>query len=246
MSFRHSVYIVASPRPRVGKTLLSRVLIGYHAHEGRSVRAFDLGQGQGQGQGHVENRLRQFAPDDTVAAEIGSVQGQMALFDQLVSEEGGGKVVDVGAESFQAFFDIAHRIGFAEEARKRAIAPVILFMISSDKAAGDAYRSLRARFPAAALTPVHNEMLGPAQHRDRFPTSDRSGTILRLPALAAASRKFIETPPFSFTDEQLANARNIPLDAHIELQRWLRKTYVELRELDLRVLLGELQSSLRL
>lgn len=246
MSFRHSVYIVASPRPRVGKTLLSRVLIGYHAHEGRSARAFDLGQGQGQGQSQAENRLRQFAPAETTVAEIGNVQGQMALFDQLVSEEGGGKIVDVGAESFQAFFDIAHRIGFAEEARKRAIAPVILFMISSDKAAGDAYRSLRARFPAAALTPVHNEMLGPTQHRDRFPTTDRSGTILRLPALAAASRRFIETPPFSFADDQLANARNIPLDAHIELQRWLRKTYIELRELDLRVLLGELQSSLKL
>lgn len=242
MSFRHSVYIVASPRPRVGKTLLSRVLIGYHAHEGRTARAFDLGQSQGQ----ADNRLQRFAPDDTVTAEIGSVQGQMALFDQLVSEEGGGKIVDVGAESFAAFFDIAHRIGFAEEARKRAVAPVILFMISSDKAAGDAYRSLRARFPAAALTPVHNEMLGPTQHRDRFPTTDRSGTIFRLPALAAASRKFIETPPFSFADDRLANARNIPLDAHIELQRWLRKTYIELRELDLRVLLGELQSSLKL
>lgn len=242
MSFRHSVYIVASPRPRVGKTLLSRVLIDYHKHEGRVARAFDLGQGQGQ----VENRLQQFAPDDTVVAEIRSVQGQMALFDQLVSEEGGGKIVDVGADSFQAFFDIAYRIGFAEEARKREIAPVILFIISSDKAAGDAYRTLRARFPSAALTPVHNEMLGPTQHRDRFPTAARGGAILRLPALAPGLRKFVETPPFSFADDRLANAHNIPLDAHIELQRWLRKAYIELRELDLRVLLGELQSSLRL
>ncbi|RDV03975.1 hypothetical protein [Undibacter mobilis] len=238
MSFRHSVYIVASPRPRVGKTLLSRVLIDYQKHEGRSARAFDLG--------HGEQTLRQFAPDDTVAAEIGGVQGQMALFDKLVGEDGGSKIVDVGAESFQAFFDIAYRIGFAEEARKRAIAPVILFVISSDKAAGDAYRSLRARFPSAALTPVHNEMLGPTQHRDRFPTAGRSGAILRLPALAPGLRKFVETPPFSFAEDNLANARHIPIEAHIELQRWLRKSYLELRELDLRVLLGELQSSLRL
>lgn len=237
MSFRHSVYIVASPRPRVGKTLLSRVLIDYHKHEGRGVRAFDLGRG--------EQTLAHFAPDDTVTAEIGGVQGQMALFDQLVSEEDGAKIVDVGAESFQGFFDVAYRIGFAEEARKRAIAPVILFIISSDKAAADAYRNLRARFPSAALVPVHNEMLGPAQHRDRFPTAGRGGSILRLPALAPGLRKFAETPPFSFADDSLANARNIPLDAHIELQRWLRKAYLELRELDLRVLLGELQSSLR-
>lgn len=238
MSFRHSVYIVASPRPRVGKTLLSRLLIDYHRHEGRDALAFDLNRG--------ENTLKQFAPDDTALAEIGSVQGQMALFDQLVGEEGGGKVVDVGAESFQSFFDVAYRIGFAEEARKRAIAPVILFIISSDKAAADAYRNLRGRFPSAALTPVHNEMLGPVQHRDRFPTAGRGGSILRLPALAPGLRKLVETPPFSFADDRLANTRNIPIDAHIELQRWLRKAYIELRELDLRVLLGELQSSLRL
>jgi hypothetical protein len=45
-------------------------------------------------------------------------------------------------------------------------------------------------------------------------------------------RKYAEQPPFSFADEQLANARNIPLDGHIELQRWLRRTYAELRELE--------------
>lgn len=238
MSFRHSIYIVASPRPRVGKTLLSRVLIDFQKHEGRGARAFDLGGG--------EQTLRQFVPGDAVSAEIGTVQGQMALFDQLVGDEGGGKIVDVGAESFQSFFDVAYRIGFAEEARRREIAPVILFIISSDKLAADAYRNLRARFPSAVLTPVHNEMLGPTQHRERFPTAGRGASILRLPALAPGLRKFVETPPFSFADDQLANARNIPIDAHIELQRWLRKAYTELRELDLRVLLGELQSSLRL
>ncbi|MFA6266460.1 MAG: hypothetical protein WC670_12220 [Pseudolabrys sp.] len=238
MSFRHSVYIVASPRPRVGKTLLSRLLIDYHRHEGRTAQAFDLNRD--------DHALAQFAPDDAIIADIGSVQGQMALFDRLVGEEGGGKVVDVGSESFQNFFDVAYRIGFVEEARKRAIAPVILFIISSDKLAAEAYRSLRARFSGAAMTPVHNEMLGPVQHRDRFPPTGRGGAILRIPALAPGLRKFIETPPFGFSDEHLANARNIPLDAHIELQRWLRKSYLELRELDLRVLLGELQSSLRL
>lgn len=237
MSHRHSVYIVASPRPRSGKTLLSRVLIDYHKHEGRPARAFDLGQG--------ESTLRQFAPVDTAAAEIGSVQGQMALFDQLVDDEG-GKIVDVGVDAFKAFFDIAYRIGFVEEARRRDIAPVILFITASDKAVADAYRNLRARFPGAALIPVHNEMLGPTQHRERFPPVNPGGAVLRMPALAPSLRKYAETPPFSFADDSLANARNIPLEAHIELQHWLRKTYIELRELDLRVLLGELQSSLRL
>lgn len=238
MSIRHSVYIVASPRPRVGKTLLSRLLIDYHKHEEREVAGFDLNSG--------DHTLQQFAPDDTSAADIGSVKGQMALFDRLVSEQGGGKVVDVGADLFKNFFDLAYRIGLVEEAHKRNIAPVILFIVSSDKQAADAYRELRARFAGAALTPVHNEMLGLAQHRERFPPSAEGGAILRMPVLAPALRKYIEKPPFGFADEQLANARHIPLDAHIEIQRWLRKAYLEFRELDLRILLGELQTSLKL
>ncbi|KQY97955.1 hypothetical protein ASD45_18375 [Pseudolabrys sp. Root1462] len=238
MSIRHSVYIVASPRPRVGKTLLSRLLIDYHKHEGREFGAFDLNSG--------DHTLKQFAPDDVTAANIGSVKGQMALFDSLVSEQGGGKVVDVGGDAYKNFFDVAYRIGLVEEAHKRDIAPVILFIVSSDKQAADVYRDLRTRFPGAALTPVHNEMLGLAQHRDRFPPSGQGGAILRMPVLAPGLRKYIETPPFGFADEQLANARHIPLDAHIEIQRWLRKAYLEFRELDLRILLGELQTSLRM
>ncbi|MGA7387640.1 MAG: hypothetical protein WBW99_06895 [Pseudolabrys sp.] len=54
MSFRSSITIVASPRPRVGKTLLARLLADFHLHEGRSVAAFDLNVG--------ERTLVQFLP----------------------------------------------------------------------------------------------------------------------------------------------------------------------------------------
>jgi hypothetical protein len=64
--------------------------------------------------------------------------------------------------------------------------------------------------------------------------------------LAPGLRRYIEKPPFSFADSRLANAKDIPLDVHIELQRWLRKIYLEFRELDLRILLADLQSSIRL
>lgn len=237
MSFRHSVYIVASPRARVGKTLLSRVLIDYHKHEGREVRAFDLNRG--------DATLAHFAPEDASPADIGTVPGQMALFDALVSEEGGAKIVDVGVDVLQSFFDVADRIGLAEETRKRDIAEVILFINTPDKTSADVYRNLRKRFRNVALTPVHNEMLMPMHYRDRFPDMDLGRVNLRFPVLAPGLRKYIERPPFSFADERLANAKQIPLEAHIELQRWLRKSYLELRELDLRVLLGELQSALR-
>src|SRR5471030_419818 len=238
MSFSNSVTIVASQRPRVGKTLLARLLTDFHVYEGRKVTAFDLNSGEGT--------LAQFLPEHAAVAEIADIQGQMALFDRLIADDDITKVVDLGHEAFATFFAVAKKIGFAEEARRRGIAPAILFVVTPDNTSVDAYRGLRSRLLHATLTPVHNELLGPAQHRDRYLTVGSGAAQLKLFALAPGLRRYIETPPFSFSDSKLANAKDIPLDTHIELQRWLRKIYLELRELDLRVLLADLQSSIRL
>ena len=238
MSFRHSVTIVASPRPRVGKTLVARLLVDFHRQQGRSVVAFDLNSGEGT--------LAQFLPEYAKVSEIADVKGQMALFDRLVADDGVTKVVDLGHGSFESFVTLAGRIGFAEEARRRGIAPAILFVITPDRTAVEAYRGLRSRLPQATLTPLLNEMLGSAQHREKYPIRESGAALVRLPALAPGLRRTIDKPPFSFSDTRLANASDIPLDVHIELQRWLRKIYLEFRELDLRILLADLQSSIRL
>ena len=228
MSFRHSVTIVASPRPRVGKTLMARLLTDFHIHEGRAVAGFDLNAGEGS--------LAQFAPEHVTAADIGDIKGQMALFDRLIAADDITKVVDLGHERFDAFFTLAAQIGFAEEARNRGIAPAIMFMVTPDATSVEAFRKLRSRMPQAALVPVHNELLGAAQHRDKYAAAGSGAVQVRLPVLAPGLRRFIEQPPFSFSESQLANTRNMPLDVHIELQRWLRKPYLEFRELGLRIL----------
>ena len=75
MSFRSSITIVASPRARVGKTLVARLLTDFHQGENRKVVSFDLNSG--------ERTLTQFLPEQTVAASVRDVNGQMALFDRL-------------------------------------------------------------------------------------------------------------------------------------------------------------------
>jgi hypothetical protein len=237
MSFRTSITIVASPRPRVGKTLLARLLTDFHRHEGRPALAFDLNAGEGT--------LRQFLPGQAATATIGDIRGQMALFDALVADGEAPKIIDLGHETFEAFFALAEQIGFAEEARARGIAPAILFLLTPDRTSIEAYRNLRRRLPQVTMAPVHNEMFGLTQHRDKYPLS-AGEVVVRLPALAPALRKYVETPPFSFADAQLADATGIPVNVHIELQHWLRRIYLEFRELDLRILLAGLQSSMRL
>lgn len=237
MSFRSSITIVSSPRPRVGKTLLARVLTDFHLHESRAVSAFDLNVG--------ERTLAQFLPEHTTTATIRDINGQMALFDRLIAKDDTIKIIDLGHESFELFFRVAHEIGFVAEARDRSVAVAILFIVTPDKTSVDAYRTIRDRFAQATLAPVHNEMLGPAQHRDKYPLAGRSPTLVRLPVLAPGLRRYIETPPFSFTESITGKAAGVPRDAHSELQRWLRRIYLEFRELDLRILLADLRSSIR-
>ncbi len=238
MSFRSSITIVASPRSRVGKTLLARLLTEFYAQKGGAVAAFDLNAGGGT--------LARFLPEHTIVSTIGDIKGQMALFDRLIAEDGGAKVVDLGYESFESFFALAQQIGFAEEALKHAIAPAILYVITPDATSVEAYRGLRRRFPQAVLAPVHNEIFGSAQHRDKYQLAGSGETVVRLPALAPGVRKFVETPPFSFSHLQPAAAVDMPPEVNAELQRWLRRAFREFRELDLRILLADLQSSIRL
>jgi hypothetical protein len=238
MSFRNSVTLVASPRPRIGKTLLARLLIDFYLSEGRSVAAFDLNSG--------DNNLTRFLPEYVTTAGIGDIKGQMELFDRLVANDDAAKVVDIGHETFEAFFTLASQIGFAEEARKRSIATAIIYVMTPDATSVEAYKNLRTRLGPMTFAPVHNEIFGNAEYRGKYLITETSAALMRLPALAPSLRRHIDRPPFSFADSSLASAGNVPLDAHIELQRWLRRVYLEFRELDLRILLTDLQSSIHL
>src|SRR5262245_51987251 len=175
MSFRSSITIVASPRPRVGKTLVARLLTDFHLSEKRKVVAFDLNAG--------ERTLSQFLPQQTVAASVRDVNGQMALFDRLVTGDDMTKIIDLGHESYESFFTLAHQIDFTEEARQRSIAVAILFMVTPDQTSVAAYRNLRERFARAMLVPLHNEMLGSSQHGDKYPISGGGALAVRLPAV---------------------------------------------------------------
>jgi hypothetical protein len=231
---RSFITIVASPRPRTGKTLVARMLADFHVHNERKVAAFDINPD--------DPALTQFTPALSAPADVSGIRGQMALFDRLVADDGTHKIVDVGHPSFKPFFKVATEIGLVEEARRRDIATIVLFLVSPDDPTVDAYRVLRREFTGAAIVPVYNEALGGPQHRDRFAALGPGALLMQFPALAPGLRRHIERKPFSFSDER---ARDTGLEGHNELQRWLRRVFREFREMELRVLLGDLQKSLK-
>jgi hypothetical protein len=82
------LYIVASPRPRAGKTLLARLLMEYFLDNGRLLVGFDLNP--------REPTLAGRFPKLVWPVDIGDVRGQMELFDRLVADTASTKVIDVG------------------------------------------------------------------------------------------------------------------------------------------------------
>ena len=64
--------------------------------------------------------------------------------------------------------------------------------------------------------------------------------VLRLPSLTPVVRGIIDKPGFSF-----AEFRAKPVDNPTEIHLWLKRIFLEFRELELRFLLAALRSSLQ-
>ena len=119
------IFIVTSSRPRVGRTLVARALTEYFCAQQRPVQAFDVNPD--------DFRLVDHLPAYAAAASIDDIRGEMALFDQLVAEDEVAKVVDLSHQLFDRFFAVMRQIDFAAELRRRAIAPMVLFMADPDE-----------------------------------------------------------------------------------------------------------------
>jgi hypothetical protein len=222
------ILIVTSSRPRVGKTLIARVLVEYFRAQRQPVAAFDVNPD--------EFALVDYLPGYTAAASLSDVRGEMALFDQLVADDNVPKVVDVGHVMFERFFALMQQIDFLAEAQRRALAPMVLFVADPDDRAKQGYAALSARFPGLALVPVLNEAVPVvARYRESFPpTRGGGGQSILLPALSDVLRSIIDRRTFSFI-EYIAKTT----DPTAELYEWTRRVFIVMRELELRLLVQE-------
>jgi hypothetical protein len=225
------LYIVASPRPRVGKTLLARLLMEYFLDNGRPLVGFDLNP--------REPMLAGRFPKLVWPVDIGDIRGQMELFDRLVADTASTKVIDVGYGPFEHFFGVIGDIGFAQEARRRGMDTIVFFITDQAIATVRIYTKLQDRAPAI-FQPVHNEFASlMAASEDFPPTRPECGTI-RMPRLSQVVRGVVDRPSFSF-NTYMAHQPGGPTEIH----SWIADLYTQFRDLELRLLMGRLNSSLR-
>jgi len=227
------VFIVTSSRPRVGKTLVARALTEYFCAQHRPVAAFDVNPD--------EFKLIEHLPAYTAAATLNDTRGEMALFDQLVLEDQVPKVVDLGHQPFERFFSVMQQIGFIAEVRRRAIAPMVLFVADPAERARQGYAFLMERLPELALVPVFNENVPqPARYRANFPSTRRGGEPIGIPALTPVVRSVVDRPNFSFVSYVQSSNDNTS-----ELYQWLGRVFISFRELEVRLLLGGIAPQLK-
>ena len=132
------LYIICSPRPQVGKTLLARLLSEFLLLKNGNVTAFDVNL--------KEPSLLDYLPKVTETADVIDTYGKMQLMDRVIVDDGLAKVIDLGFHAFDEFFKMVEEIGFVKEAARRGIAPVILFVADTDRLSVRAYEAMEKGF----------------------------------------------------------------------------------------------------
>jgi hypothetical protein len=214
------VYIICSPRPQVGKTLLARLLSEFLFLKNGRVAAFDINL--------KEPSLLDYLPDLTETADVIDTYGKMQLMDRIIVDDGLSKVIDLGFHAFDEFFKMSEQIGFLKEAVRRNVTPVILFVADTDRVSGRGHEMLREQIPPSLLITVDNEHTV----RGELPPSMSHGRLLRIAALPTFLRTYIDRSNFSFTG-YLRQEK----DSSTELHQWIRRNYFAFRELELNLIM---------
>ena len=222
------LYIVASRHPRVGRTLLSRLLIDFLRMGGRPLVGYDLDP--------REPALAGCFPNLVWPVDIADTRGQMALFDRILSDLWRTTVIDL----FDQFFNVMTEIGFEDEARQKLIQPVVLFIADSAPFTATTYADLRGRLRQTIFVPVHNEAASFMVIARDFPPSSPKYETIRIPRLSPIVRGVIDRPGFSF-GAYMSQQSGGPTEVH----SWIAEVFAKFRELELQLLIGELESSLR-
>lgn len=207
----------------MGKTFLARLLIDFLRLDRGDPVAFDLNPNG--------DALADYFPGLARPIDLGDINGQMAMFDRLIEADGRAKIVDVSHASFGRFFTISK--------------PVILYAADPHRVAVNAYAELRQRFRRALLVPVFNDaILKGTKVREDFPFSRAVEVPLQLSTLSPMLKAQIERSRHSFADVHGRLPLGIPIGLAFELRAWTRRTFLQFRELEIRLLLETLRASL--
>ncbi len=235
------LYVVCSPNRQVGKTMLARLLAEHYMADARPVAAFDLSD-EAPG-------LADFLTTRHVTIpSIQDTRGQVRFFDGLIETANIPKIIDLSHREFANFFTIVDKIGLFEEAQRRAIEPLILFLIDPSPVAAKAYGLLRRRFAGVSLLPVRNLTVAKGlPYCASFPHASRLVVSLEIAMLGPAARTLVEREKFSFLNlaKQASPYSDMSARTRAELDAWFRRARFQFRELELSLIREQILTALQ-
>ena len=234
MKTRTYAYIFCSLHPRTGTTTAARLLADFYTHTGRDFIGFDTDP--------HESPFANYFPAQTSVADLSTIQGQIALFDNLLLADWTPRIVDVWSRSWKSFFEIASNTDFFGEAARRGVTPFIFFVADGTEASLEAAENIRAQWPDVGMAVVGNEGAAPiGQHAldqlARYPASH----TFEIRALDPVVRRVIEAPDFSFSQFLAEPQDQMSIVIRASLRAWLLPIFQQLQSFELRLTLDDSQ-----
>ncbi len=231
MSPPSPAFFICSPRSRVGKTTMVRLLADYHAVDSRPFLVYDT---------DPEHTAASYYPERALTADLTRVEGQMKLFDGLLERHDRARIVDVWHRTWETFVDTVDQIDFFTEAARQNIRPIFVFMADPSAKSLEAASALARRWPEVTMIVVHNEGAAPLGPRaldelSRYPT----GRTFEIPALHPAMRAMIEEPGFSLARFLMAPPTNMSIVLRAGLRQWLARVFTQFQNFELRLAMDE-------
>lgn len=189
-----TLYITCSDQHRNGKTFLARLLVDYLMLDGRDPFVIDTDAPDGP--------LRAYFPGRTALADFSQINGQMKLFDTIVSAPGRDYVIDLPVRHMESFFKAVAELDFFEEAHRSGFRILVFYIVDRSTSSLKAARAVQ-EFPGIDLfIAVTNEFVGSSWPRDE-------GTLI-LPELPRNLAIAISDKRVSLRNVVLGDRQNLP------------------------------------
>jgi hypothetical protein len=216
--------IVASARPRGGKTLLTRILAENFILGGTRPLIYDTNV--------ADRQLARRYPHDVLSLDLNRVPDQMALFDALIADQPRPRIVDLANRSLQKFVDLSIESDFYSEARAAGIEPVFFFLPSPDPDAFEQACELQQRLTMSQFVIVENEYLGDIRfgirQSDEYRRLAQNGLRVVMPALDRALMDVVEEWDIGLSDFMRDPSLKIALETRDEIRSWLVKILTDI------------------
>ena len=167
-------------------------------------------------------------PQCVSIVDVSKIQGQVALFDQLLNHDETTKIVDVGHRFYRDFLNTIDEIGFIDEAAPAMVQPIFIFHSVGSEVSLRESLSLMRRWPKICVVVAYNKGVlssGVPHALSALPSPKR----FIFGALDSVARKCFEAIDFSLTDFILRPPLEMSFVTHMALRIWTKAVFDQFR-----------------